>query len=95
MFLHLTPLVASRLPALMEAIVGAYDRHHWPAALDCVATAVEAFGDQASTAGAFRALLRHVAMRSAETLALPGSRPHEAPALVKAFFHAAKAFLVF
>jgi len=68
--LHLTPLAAPSLQDLMSCVVGSFGAHRWPASLDAVATAVEAFGDDPGCEGPFRELLRHLATTTAQAWAV-------------------------
>jgi len=88
-------IVAPHFSALVTFVVQSFEETHLPCALDYVAAAVEAFGeDGADTEHSFSQLLAHLS-QCACAYVTQEKRPNECPEVIKALFEMTQRYLLF
>ena len=94
-FKNLPTLMHQHLSPLVQTIVQAFEKHRWPAALDCVYDSVNAFGSTPGSEDAFLSLLGHLTQHTVAHLQSAGHSPAEEPVMVQSYFNMLKGYIIF
>ncbi|CAM9778413.1 unnamed protein product [Discosporangium mesarthrocarpum] len=82
------------IPTMLEMIVTSYNERQHPCCLDCMATAVEVYGQAPEAQGPFGTLLSRASTQTFSVMTAAAS-PAEVPQLSKAYFELLFRFLLF